>query len=54
MHQKLIETVKQFGSTPLHALVIGDVMLDRYLICLLYTSFCVICTTTFFDALEAL
>ena len=31
MHQKLIETVKQFGSTPLHALVIGDVMLDRYL-----------------------
>lgn len=31
MHQKLIETVKQFGNTPLHALVIGDVMLDRYL-----------------------
>ena len=31
MQQKLINTVKQFGSTNQHALVIGDVMLDRYL-----------------------
>ena len=29
--QKLLETVKQFGSQKQHALVIGDVMLDRYL-----------------------
>lgn len=28
----LIETVKQFGHSKKHALVIGDVMLDRYLI----------------------
>ncbi|MDX1915774.1 MAG: D-glycero-beta-D-manno-heptose-7-phosphate kinase [Methylophilus sp.] len=27
----LLETVKQFGTSPKHALVIGDVMLDRYL-----------------------
>jgi D-beta-D-heptose 7-phosphate kinase / D-beta-D-heptose 1-phosphate adenosyltransferase len=32
MPQKLINTVKQFGSDQRHALVIGDVMLDRYLI----------------------
>ena len=37
MQQKLLDTVKQFGQTTLgsfrqHALVIGDVMLDRYLI----------------------
>lgn len=32
MPQKLINTVKQFGSKKRHALVIGDVMLDRYLI----------------------
>ncbi len=37
MQQKLLNTVKQFGQTTLgssrqHALVIGDVMLDRYLI----------------------
>jgi D-beta-D-heptose 7-phosphate kinase / D-beta-D-heptose 1-phosphate adenosyltransferase len=32
MQQKLINTVKQFGSDTRHALVIGDVMLDRYLI----------------------
>ena len=32
MPQKLINTVKQFGSDKRHALVIGDVMLDRYLI----------------------
>ncbi len=30
--QTLIETVKQFGAKKSHALVIGDVMLDRYLI----------------------
>ena len=29
---QLIDTVKQFGSSKQHALVIGDVMLDRYLI----------------------
>lgn len=29
---KLLDTVKQFGSTKNHVLVIGDVMLDRYLI----------------------
>jgi D-beta-D-heptose 7-phosphate kinase/D-beta-D-heptose 1-phosphate adenosyltransferase len=29
--QTLIETVKQFGQSKQHALVIGDVMLDRYL-----------------------
>ena len=32
MQQKLLDTVKQFGKTNAHALVIGDVMLDRYLI----------------------
>ncbi|MBC7755845.1 MAG: bifunctional D-glycero-beta-D-manno-heptose-7-phosphate kinase/D-glycero-beta-D-manno-heptose 1-phosphate adenylyltransferase HldE [Bdellovibrio sp.] len=32
MQQKLLDTVKQFGSSKSHALVIGDVMLDRYLI----------------------
>jgi D-beta-D-heptose 7-phosphate kinase / D-beta-D-heptose 1-phosphate adenosyltransferase len=32
MQQKLLDTVKQFGNTSQHALVIGDVMLDRYLI----------------------
>jgi D-beta-D-heptose 7-phosphate kinase / D-beta-D-heptose 1-phosphate adenosyltransferase len=32
MPQKLLDTVKAFGSQKLHALVIGDVMLDRYLI----------------------
>jgi D-beta-D-heptose 7-phosphate kinase / D-beta-D-heptose 1-phosphate adenosyltransferase len=32
MQQKLLDTVKQFGITKNHALVIGDVMLDRYLI----------------------
>jgi pfkB family carbohydrate kinase len=32
MQQKLLDTVKQFGATKNHALVIGDVMLDRYLI----------------------
>ncbi len=32
MQQKLLDTVKQFGKTKAHALVIGDVMLDRYLI----------------------
>lgn len=32
MFQHLLNTVKSFGSQPLHALVIGDVMLDRYLI----------------------
>ncbi|MGB4811600.1 MAG: bifunctional D-glycero-beta-D-manno-heptose-7-phosphate kinase/D-glycero-beta-D-manno-heptose 1-phosphate adenylyltransferase HldE [Methylophilaceae bacterium] len=31
MQQKLLNTVKQFGTSPQHALVIGDVMLDRYL-----------------------
>jgi D-beta-D-heptose 7-phosphate kinase / D-beta-D-heptose 1-phosphate adenosyltransferase len=29
---QLIDTVKQFGNSKQHALVIGDVMLDRYLI----------------------
>ncbi len=32
MQQKLLDTVKQFGNIKQHALVIGDVMLDRYLI----------------------
>lgn len=32
MQQKLFDTVKLFGSKSQHALVIGDVMLDRYLI----------------------
>ncbi len=32
MQQKLFDTVKQFGRAKQHALVIGDVMLDRYLI----------------------
>lgn len=32
MQQKLLNTVKQFGRNKQHALVIGDVMLDRYLI----------------------
>lgn len=32
MQQHLLNTVKQFGQTKQHALVIGDVMLDRYLI----------------------
>ncbi len=32
MQQKLLDTVKQFGNSKQHALVIGDVMLDRYLI----------------------
>ena len=32
MQQHLLNTVKQFGSSKNHALVIGDVMLDRYLI----------------------
>jgi D-beta-D-heptose 7-phosphate kinase / D-beta-D-heptose 1-phosphate adenosyltransferase len=32
MQQKLLDTVKLFGTTQHHALVIGDVMLDRYLI----------------------
>ncbi len=32
MQQKLLDTVKQFGKSKQHALVIGDVMLDRYLI----------------------
>jgi D-beta-D-heptose 7-phosphate kinase / D-beta-D-heptose 1-phosphate adenosyltransferase len=32
MQQKLLNTVKQFGNSLQHALVIGDVMLDRYLI----------------------
>ena len=30
--QQLLEIVKQFGNSKQHALVIGDVMLDRYLI----------------------
>jgi D-beta-D-heptose 7-phosphate kinase / D-beta-D-heptose 1-phosphate adenosyltransferase len=30
MSQKLLDTVKQFGNTKNHVLVIGDVMLDRY------------------------
>jgi D-beta-D-heptose 7-phosphate kinase/D-beta-D-heptose 1-phosphate adenosyltransferase len=32
MQQKLLDTVKQFGRTKQHVLVIGDVMLDRYLV----------------------
>lgn len=32
MPQKLLNAVKKFGSNGQHALVIGDVMLDRYLI----------------------
>lgn len=32
MPQKLLNTVKRFGNNKQHALVIGDVMLDRYLI----------------------
>ncbi|OYY50522.1 MAG: bifunctional heptose 7-phosphate kinase/heptose 1-phosphate adenyltransferase [Methylophilaceae bacterium 17-44-8] len=32
MQQTLVNQVKQFGQTNQHALVIGDVMLDRYLI----------------------
>jgi D-beta-D-heptose 7-phosphate kinase / D-beta-D-heptose 1-phosphate adenosyltransferase len=32
MQQKLFDSVKQFGHAKQHALVIGDVMLDRYLI----------------------
>jgi len=32
MPQKLFNTVKKFGNNDQHALVIGDVMLDRYLI----------------------
>lgn len=32
MQQKFLDTVKQFNDTGRHALVIGDVMLDRYLI----------------------
>lgn len=32
MQFTLLQHVKQFGQTPQHALVIGDVMLDRYLI----------------------
>ncbi len=32
MQQKLLDTVRQFGDNKQHALVIGDVMLDRYLI----------------------
>lgn len=32
MPQKLLNTVKTFGSKDNHALIIGDVMLDRYLI----------------------
>ena len=32
MPENLLNTVKQFGSSKQHALVIGDVMLDRYLI----------------------
>jgi len=31
MQQTLIDAVKAFGNPPQHALVIGDVMLDRYL-----------------------
>lgn len=31
MQQKLLDTVKHFGTHDQHALVIGDVMLDRYL-----------------------
>lgn len=32
MQQKLLDTAKHFGNLTHHALVIGDVMLDRYLI----------------------
>ncbi len=32
MQHKLLDTAKNFGNLPQHALVIGDVMLDRYLI----------------------
>jgi D-beta-D-heptose 7-phosphate kinase/D-beta-D-heptose 1-phosphate adenosyltransferase len=32
MQQKLLDTVKHFGNLNQHVLVIGDVMLDRYLI----------------------
>ncbi|MFT6395177.1 MAG: D-beta-D-heptose 7-phosphate kinase/D-beta-D-heptose 1-phosphate adenosyltransferase, partial [Methylophilaceae bacterium] len=32
MSDKLFNTVKTFGGQAQHALVIGDVMLDRYLI----------------------
>jgi len=32
MQQKLLDTVKHFGNINQHVLVIGDVMLDRYLI----------------------
>jgi len=32
MQQKLLDTVKHFSNNKQHALVIGDVMLDRYLI----------------------
>lgn len=32
MQHKLLDTVKNFGNIQQHALVIGDVMLDRYLI----------------------
>ena len=32
MQQKILDTVKQFGNSKNHVLVIGDVMLDRYLI----------------------
>lgn len=32
MQQKLLDTAKNFGNLNQHALVIGDVMLDRYLI----------------------
>ncbi|MGQ0442278.1 MAG: D-glycero-beta-D-manno-heptose-7-phosphate kinase, partial [Methylophilaceae bacterium] len=32
MQENLLSTVKQFGHFPQHALVIGDIMLDRYLI----------------------
>ncbi len=32
MQHKLLDTTKNFGKLPQHALVIGDVMLDRYLI----------------------
>jgi D-beta-D-heptose 7-phosphate kinase/D-beta-D-heptose 1-phosphate adenosyltransferase len=32
MQQTLVNQIKQFGQTNQHALVIGDVMLDRYLI----------------------
>lgn len=32
MQQQFIDTIKQFGNNDQHALVVGDVMLDRYLI----------------------